>query len=362
MISFATYNKITLSLLGLLVGSFIGLAMYMQPHIGELTRMGGYLENDFGWNFPQEQFAAPLFVRAASLDEYDRYYDVVVLGDSFSDDLLRGWQNYLVSNTGWSIISFNMNNITLDNLLEATAYRNTPPKLLIYETIERNVISRHSRCAGDKSFSKKEPSKAHLSINKVNVSVRSAGRRTFAPSWINIDFSGAVNYWRKLIARTILRRNITEVHQFHLNKSALFSNREDSRLLVITRAFKLRGVSGQKIETAQCRLLEIQNEVQSNGQTAFLTLIFPDKLSVYADYIDDVKYTSLSVASVFEGTAGLNVVKLKSSFDDAVSEGVVDLYLPNDTHCGFYGYRLAAGAVLEFMQGESWIESEGRVN
>lgn len=64
-----------------LVGVF-----YFQPYWGPLTRKSGYLENNFGWTQPQEIFDKPLFRIAKSVAEYDKYYDVVVIGDSFSHD------------------------------------------------------------------------------------------------------------------------------------------------------------------------------------------------------------------------------------------------------------------------------------
>jgi hypothetical protein len=345
-------------LLGALAGLVFVMAFYMQPLNGELTRMGGYLENDFGWNLPQEKFTKPLFKRAESLDEYDQYYDVVVLGDSFSEDLDRGWQNYLVAETGWSVISFYMNNVSLDELLEKQIYQNSPPKLFIYESIERNVIGRHSHCFNEDLQDTEEVQGVGLSMqlteSQIELDHRMRGRSVEQV----LDLSPVFNYWRKSIARAVSVGETTEVHNFKLNATGLFSNHEDSRLLVITRDFILKGVTGEQVKTAQCSLLELQHRIQITGSTAFLALIFPDKTSVYSDYLDDENYQGMSIVSRIEETPGLNVVRLKSQFDTAIRSGVVDLYLPNDTHCGFYGYRLAANAVLDAISRIGWIKTE----
>jgi len=90
--------------------------------------------------------------------------------------------------------------------------------------------------------------------------------------------------------------------------------------------------------------------------TAFLTLIFPDKTSAYSDYFSDEEYRGMSIVPRFEEMPGLNIVKLRAEFARAIEEGVVDLYLANDTHTGFHGYRLAADAVLDAATERGWVE------
>jgi hypothetical protein len=349
MTAFATYNRIFLGMIAaLLVGAGTMMA-YMEVPTGELTRLGGYLENDFGWNAPQEGFPSPLFKSAARLEEYDRYYDVVVVGDSFSDDLVRGWQNYLVARTGWSLISFNMNQVPLSDVLRATTYQRSPPKLLIYESVERNIITRHPECPDTAYSPDKDPATRIPAVRSMGVQPVYTDRVRRALDAETLDPSRVFNYAKKALARTVLRRNVTEVHKFDLDAAALFSNEDSSSMLVITRDFKLKGVSQAQIETAKCDLLNIQRKVESTGRTAFVSMIFPDKTSVYARHLSDPRYSNMSIASKFENTEELNIAKVKERFDAAIDGGIVDLYLPNDTHCGFYGYRLAAHAVLEVV-------------
>jgi hypothetical protein len=103
--SHKSYNRILLIPLGSLFAVFTALALWVQPIEGDLTRLGGFTENDFGWNEPQQQFSSALF-KLTGEQKYDRYYDVVVLGDSFSNANPRAqWQNYFVRATGLSLVT-----------------------------------------------------------------------------------------------------------------------------------------------------------------------------------------------------------------------------------------------------------------
>ena len=346
---FQTYNRVFLSLFLLLLFVIFGLLVHMKPLVGELTRMGGYLENQVGWTTLQEHFPQPLFTRARSIEEYDRPFDVVVFGDSFSDDLSKGWQNYLAAATGWSIITFNMNEIDIDRVLSGRMYRSAPPRLFIYESVERNFIGNHDRCPDqDGNSVHRHPEPLRLPpANPLAVEIE----------WISMDgypqvplegigITNAVNYLRKALYRRIPNFNPTEVHEFKLSRGDLFSNAVSDRLLVLTRDFKNLGITPHQIATAKCSLMALQSRIEAAGWTTFLTLGFPDKTTAYADYIDDPMYRNMSVIGMFENEPGLHMTKLKDEFKAAVENGVIDFYLPNDSHCGYLGYQMAAYAVL----------------
>jgi len=321
----------------------------MEPFSNELTRMGGYLENDYGWNNPQEHFQKPLFKKASSIEDYTQHYDVIIVGNSFSDDESHGWQNYLANETGLTILLFNVFSVSVDNIINSDMYQINPPKLFIYESVERNIISQHNQCEYDKLPINSDFTPPPFNIDPLSIPVGKIARKRNVSSIKDIDLSSSINYLSKSISRNLFNVNITEVHPFKLTKHGLFSSKTNDSLLVITRDFQLKDVNFPEIETTKCSLLLLQNKIRANNKTEFITLIFPDKTTVYSDFIDDKSYSNMSILSKLEDTPGLNIVPIIDDFKQSVSDGVIDFYLPNDTHCGFFAYKQAAEALLELL-------------
>src|SRR5258708_36544304 len=71
-----------LLLIGLSYACVLGFGLYgrhFEPLTGDLTRIGWFAENEFGWTLPQRRFVPPL-APAASLDGR---YELIAIGDSF---------------------------------------------------------------------------------------------------------------------------------------------------------------------------------------------------------------------------------------------------------------------------------------
>ena len=105
-------------------------ALYIQPIDGNLTRMGGYSERDFGWTIPQKS----LVNKSANHKTYDKYYDIVVYGDSFSKQEL--WQSFLSEKTGFSFLTLYWDETPIEDVLSNPTFISKPPKLFIFETGE----------------------------------------------------------------------------------------------------------------------------------------------------------------------------------------------------------------------------------
>jgi hypothetical protein len=355
--SFRTFNFVFGSLFLTTLTLILGVYAYMQPVVGELTRLGGYLENHFGWTQPQEHFREPLFTLAKSIDDYDRPFDVVVIGDSFSDDLSKGWQNYLAAATGWSIIVFNMNRIDPEAVLDSPMYRNAAPRLLIYQSVERNLIERFDECPRAQPALGNGSALQPLRVRPIPANIELIGMDRYERAPVDgMGIDSAFNYVRKAFDRRVLNRNETETREFALTRSDLFSNAASQTLLVITRDFKTRGVTPDDIETATCGLRDFQHRIEQSGRTIFVAMVFPDKTTMYAPYIADPDYEDISVIDAFSKHNGLHVTQLDRRFRAALNSGIVDLYLPNDTHCGYIGYRIAADSVLDLLQRRNLVD------
>src|ERR1700676_2274640 len=135
------YNYVWLSLCAIVAIVSLVFAVKLKPLMGDLTRIGGYAENDFGWNEPEEKFSPPL----ARSGTPNTHYDIVVIGDSYS---LRTtpdrqtppggfWTDFLAAETGMSVGGFDLDKYVFDTLIESETAQLNPPRVIILEMAER---------------------------------------------------------------------------------------------------------------------------------------------------------------------------------------------------------------------------------
>ncbi len=333
------------------------LAFLTEPVTGDLTRLGGYLEEDFGWQDPQQGFAHGAFKLADNLNEYDRYYDVVVFGDSFSDDEQKGWQNIFYERTGLSIITLSMaklsteafssSGVNLEAIINSPQFQAHPPRYFIFESVERDAFSRLHVYANQPWASNTQAttvtveSQPSTLTNQFTLPPREL-RRVGSPG-AEAKIQQSVNYLVKAMYRLLGKSEKTRV--FDLTRSDLFSSGKPDHLLVVKQDTE-KDMSGDAVERAVRGLNAVKRLVEQNGKTRFLVLLFPDKLTVYTPYL---KHPELAVPSYLPAlSARYPLPRLDIAFRQELKKGVKDLYLPDDTHAGYLGHRIAAEKLIEF--------------
>ena len=135
-------------LLGLLLPGF-----WYAPFHGDLTRIGNISEQDYGWQIAQKYYPNLLFKRDS--EKYTSYSDVVVIGDSFSmpPRLIKSneqgkyiyWTNEFANRTGLSISAINIDMLSIDELVSSEAFQVHPPKVVIFQSVERGIEGRLKR-------------------------------------------------------------------------------------------------------------------------------------------------------------------------------------------------------------------------
>ena len=140
---FVLYNRIILSVIGAFATAVVVLSILQEPLDGDLARVGGYSERDFGSNEEQESFTKDyLFKWAHNLSALDHHYDVVVVGDSFSTREHYSWLSYLADATGWDILLFHYKDVGFRQLVGSKQFAAHPPTLVVLESVERHIIRR----------------------------------------------------------------------------------------------------------------------------------------------------------------------------------------------------------------------------
>ena len=103
------------------------------------------------------------------------------------------------------------------------------------------------------------------------------------------------------------------------------------------------GIIEQRFATAQAL-------IEHNKKTRFLAMIAPDKRTVYNHLLMNEKDGYKSALESMPGKSKINWVNTYKALREMVEDGVVDIYLPNDIHWGYQGYKAAYLATKEKIE------------
>ena len=347
-----TYTKIVLAV-GVPVWAIVTWFVFTTPpFVGDMTRIGGYSETLFMPRIPQEQFSEPGYTKAVGLQGYTNAYDVVVIGDSFSQEEAHGWQGFLAEKTGWSILTFHRENIDISQLVRSEVFVEHPPQILIYEMVEHGV---HGFSFKDRS----EPlsvSAEQQPFVELPIFPDSIEREKPSPQDLfSLDIQHGMHRFKRWLKR--VTGSSTKVYRLALSRSDLFSNKASDEILIYRGDFWKNEVSTEQWASVGGMISDMQSLVQSNGKTLFVLMIATDKATVYRPYIIDSPMPILSAVDLLNLPAKLNLVPMEQHLSTAVSEGSAkDIYLANDTHWGSVGHALAADCLLDYLKTNSTIQ------
>jgi len=216
-----------------------------------------------------------------------------------------------------------------------------PPPLLIFEIVERDLIWTLSRVRGD-CISKKNPDITPIKIKPISDPLLQFKRNT-KTGLLNLKIGVSANYLKKRILRS------SDVVLMPLDRGGLFSNKLSKDTLVWGSDFLNYSFNEEKINQAVCGLLNLQNLVQSNNKTLFIAMIAPDKLSIYANYFKSFRDKEKIVLDYFTKKP-INFPRVDVALKQGLEKGVVDVYLPNDTHWGSWGHKTAAQTLVKYLE------------
>lgn len=325
------------------------LGLWLEPLAGDLTRIGGFSERDFGWRTPQIGFKHPL---PADEGAYS-YRDIWVLGDSFATAWPKlQWQNHLRKKTGRSIGTQNINRISIDQLLVDPDFKAHPPKVLILESAERYLTLRLKET---QDRSPPRANRARKTVQDPSIAGTHEDNdpedlfRSQALSDIQIPFAG--RYLLRSFQREVLGQSPGNALRLKLSRNDLFSNRRAGELLVFREDFQKEplwraiGVQGIK-----ARLEHLRARVEANGITHLVVLVAPDKLTAYRDLLDETHIHPYSELSALIAKVPTLMPDTVGAMEKGVQEGIQDLYLPDDTHWGSSGQEKIAKTLQDFLQ------------
>jgi hypothetical protein len=340
------YNLILLAALAPVVLLLVVIGLTLEPLTGGLTRLGGYPERHYGWRAPQQRFTKPLYRQFVTREAgYREPADIVVVGDSFTYHEQVSWPNYLVQQTGLRLHAFRIDKTPIDSILTSELFRTHPPRILVYETVERELWNRLQADVTDCRL-RPTPAGRARPVLPLPIETEDYARNTRGAL---LDFSLAIDFLSKQVPREYLGRDRTPVKRLALARPAPFSNDEKHQLLVYKDDLRKTRWTPAMVEKIRCNLADLQNRVQANGKTFFIAMIAVDKLTAYSELLADEPLRNLSRIDVLASDPGLHLPRLDLRLRQAIRNGVVDVYLNNDTHWGSAGYRIVAQGLVDYL-------------
>jgi len=345
--SYRRYNRILAAAIVPVVVVLAATSLFLQPYEGGLTRLGGYPEKLYGWNAPQQRFTKPLYRQFKTREAgYREPADVVVLGDSFTFLEQVSWPNYFVKQTGLRLQSFRIDKTRIEHILESDTFRIHPPRIIIYESVERSLWNRSQRDVTDCRIQLQRRGAATIRFAPLPIDPEPFLRDTHSTL---LNFPLSLNFLAKAVPREYLGRDRTPVARLALTRPMAFSNIEARQLLIYKDDLDKARWTPQMWEKVRCNLVDLQNRVQANGYTFFVALVATDKLSAYSDWLEDRRFARLSRIDLLAADPGLHLPRVDLGLKTAIRDNVLDVYLNNDTHWGANGYALVARELTEYL-------------
>jgi hypothetical protein len=347
------YRQYLCMLLGLCGIAAVGvwfLAIGREPLTGDLARVGGYGERQFGWNGVEERFSSPL----AEPGRPDGDYGIVVIGDSFSSRTTPDrqtsdgsfWTDFLANDTGLPVGVFDIARVSVDDYLASPGYRHHPARLVILELAERTL---RARLGGTGECPTPGPPVAVRLDRTAEPLVPGAYRRALVPHSLDVAAGELADSVRKDLLRDVLHLDTAWVLRLPLSRSDLFSSRAAGELLIFADDRGKADWTAGDWDAIRCRLLRDQRAVTGNGATAFLFALVPDKSIAYAAYLHPAPWLIDATERLAE-PPGLNMPRLDVALRAAIAAGTRDVYLPDDSHWSTAGSRIATKTVLRYLR------------
>lgn len=335
------------------------MGIYLQPLYGDLSRLGFYPEKDFGWNSPQIVFPDTRLAMNVTLKDKGWHYDILVLGDSFSRTQSRRefqWQNYLTTASHESIGTLDIYKVSLSQILASREFREHPPKVLVLESVERILtkeLKRHMHhCQSGQILSTPPGSVGVSSIDWIPgwegqlAGVTRTMQRDVGWKRISIGYE-----WKYLRHQLFGRNAEPEVFSMALSRPAPLSSQNRERLLVSKEDMeKIKWWDEMSMAEMNCTIEAMRSQVEANGYTRFVLMVPPDKLTAYADFLADAGLKKVSRLAELSAMHPDVMPRLDQALSEAIRGGAEDVYLPNDTHWGSNGHRIAALKLIEFLK------------
>jgi len=323
-------KKFTIRFIGALIPLYVLVLFYIfyiSPNLsGDLGNIG---QIPFGKDY-SNAIGKNYLLRSRVIQFTDKNmnsrYKIGTIGDSFSQQGINGYQNYLANLENTDILNFKWEincgaPQTAINLLNSGVFSNSHFKVVIIECVERQLIYRLSTVNfGNKSF-KDSSVNEHKQIDKENY--KPFLENVF--SWIRLS-CGYNN----------------PVNKVQLDANYFDSPTYGNKLFFYEYDLSFKTIDKNDITIAKSNLTKIVRLFESKG-IKLIFMIAADKYDVYQSFIIHNPYPKNRTLDYFKDfEAYPYFVNSKQILYPLVRNGVKDVYLMNDSHWSYKASQVVA--------------------
>lgn len=316
------------------VVAIFAIGIYIQPLSGDLARLGGVSERDFGWNAPQPVVQVG--------DNSPEAPAVLVAGDSFSAGNV--WQTVAGSINGIETLSFRwkpaVGTHCLEEWLKGLRKQYPSARAVVLQTVERNFVEAfapgNTQCAPQPL--------PPLSIDKRHGTLAA---RSLLPTEPLPDAKYALRALANGFKQFKATTRVEDAYLTPLTRSDLFSNRRPDLLLYYREDFLKEQWTPEEVRRAVGNVLRLE-ELASGLGLKLVVAVVPDKSTLYREFAVPGQFPKSPVDPWDELSAqGVTQVRLR----DHLREGLeTDTYFPDDTHLSPRGYIVMGKAIAERLR------------
>jgi hypothetical protein len=237
---------------------------------------------------------------------------------------------------------------SLSALLSSDIYRRFPPKVLIWNVVERDLLDEYGRG--------QEVCETHIdSVEYQPLGIRPRYYHTAfvnRPRYHGLNPGFAREWARQTFSREIFGLNTTKAMRFKLARDDLFSSKVSDQLLVYRDDLRKEGWRPADLTRIRCAFSYLAAKIQANGKTRLFSAIAPDKSSAYRPWLASPSALPESSLSPLLENFPVPDARLDRVLSRAIAEGAKDVYMPDDTHWNASGQKLVAEAILAMLTAE----------
>lgn len=317
-------------ILFLIITPLIWVSLFFTSYHGDLTRIGKWLEADFGWQMEQSNIPSEL-LESSEINQAD----ILVIGDSFSESL--NWQSILTySNHKVTTLTWSQIGGICEDFPSKLKYSGFKGKKIIIQSVERTT-DRQLKSSIDCKFSKSIPkntSRASIPTpTTIDLNLKFNIKGQFIAGLETIFHTMAI----KASPRYALIHNYgskgTQIHQIK-NGCDYFSNELCKFGLFFHEDYEQPNLGPKTLQ-------KIENIHKRLNAYKVSWIIVPNKSSIYQREVSEQFWVNLSNNGL--GPNLYNIMHRNKS-------KIRDMYYPNDTHLSTAGYLFLGREI------KNWID------